>query len=29
MIPHFGDMPPLQDSVNENLRQVYANLDRV
>ena len=29
MIPHFGLMPPLQMNVNENLRQVYANLDRV
>jgi len=27
--PHFGKMPPLQDSVNVNIRDVYNNLDRV
>jgi glyoxylase-like metal-dependent hydrolase (beta-lactamase superfamily II) len=27
--PHFGKMPPLQQDVNENIRDVYSNLDRV
>jgi cyclase len=27
--PHFGEMPPLQDDVNENIQQVFGNLDRV
>lgn len=27
--PHFGAMPPLQDAVNVNIGEVYANLDRV
>ncbi len=26
---HFGKMPPLQEDVNANIRDVYANLDRV
>jgi glyoxylase-like metal-dependent hydrolase (beta-lactamase superfamily II) len=26
---HFGDMPPLQNGVNDNIRDVYKNLDRV
>jgi len=25
---HFGPMPPLQDDVNSNIRDVYNNLDR-
>jgi glyoxylase-like metal-dependent hydrolase (beta-lactamase superfamily II) len=27
--PHFGKMPPLQEGVNANIRDVYTNLDRV
>lgn len=27
--PHYGKMPPLQLGVNDNIRDVYANLDRV
>jgi cyclase len=27
--PHFGEMPPLQGDVNENIQQVFDNLDRV
>ena len=27
--PHFGETPPLQDDVNENIQQVLDNLDRV
>lgn len=27
--PHFGKMPPLQEGVNANVRDVYSNLDRV
>jgi len=27
--PHYGPMPPLQDGVNANIRDVYTNLDRV
>jgi cyclase len=26
---HFGKMPPLQEGVNANIRDVYSNLDRV
>jgi cyclase len=26
---HFGNMPPLQDGVNANIKDVYLNLDRV
>jgi glyoxylase-like metal-dependent hydrolase (beta-lactamase superfamily II) len=26
--PHFGPMPPLQHDVNDNIRDVYTNLDR-
>jgi cyclase len=26
---HFGKMPPLQEGVNANIRDVYTNLDRV
>jgi cyclase len=26
---HFGKMPPLQEEVNGNIRDVYSNLDRV
>jgi hypothetical protein len=26
---HFGKMPPLQEGVGANIRDVYANLDRV
>ncbi len=26
--PHYGPMPPLQDDVNENIADVYKNLDR-
>jgi len=26
---HFGPMPPLQNEVNGNIRDVYSNLDRV
>lgn len=28
-VPHQGKMPPLQLGVNENVHEVYANLDRV
>jgi len=27
--PHFGKMPPLQDAVNVNIGEIYANLDKV
>jgi glyoxylase-like metal-dependent hydrolase (beta-lactamase superfamily II) len=27
--PHYGPMPPLQNGVNENIADVYKNLDRV
>jgi cyclase len=27
--PHFGKMPPLQDGVNANIRDVYTNLDKI
>ncbi len=27
--PHFGKQPPLQDAVNVNIGEIYANLDRV
>jgi len=27
--PHFGKRPPLQDGVNTNIGEIYANLDRV
>ncbi len=27
--PHYGPMPPLQNGVNGNIADVYANLDRV
>ena len=27
--PHFGKMPPLQEGVNANIRDVNSNLDRV
>jgi hypothetical protein len=26
---HFGPMPPLQDGVNENINDVYKNIDWV
>jgi len=26
-IPHFGEMPPLQDLVNENITDIYKKLD--
>jgi glyoxylase-like metal-dependent hydrolase (beta-lactamase superfamily II) len=29
LTPHFGELPPLQDSVNENISDIYKNLDRV
>lgn len=27
--PHFGKLPPLQDDVNANISDIFANLDRV
>jgi cyclase len=27
--PHFGPRPPLQDAVNVNIGEIFANLDRV
>ena len=27
--PHYGPMPPLQNGVNANIADVYANLDKV
>lgn len=27
--PHYGKRPPLQDGVNTNIGEIYANLDRV
>jgi hypothetical protein len=27
--PHFGELPPLQQDVNANIRDILKNLDRV
>lgn len=27
-VPHYGEMPPIQSDVNENIAEIYANLDR-
>ena len=27
-IPHFGEMPPLQTLINDNIKSVYENLDK-
>jgi len=29
LIPHFGELPPLQTGVNTNIGEIYSNLDRV